>query len=179
MTLRRRFERINRGVADPTARPALGASVRRGASARTSAEGPAHRADFLGVTRRVNGGTNGLADRFACLHAVARLLQLPRGEDDALVFGRAAELPFATNTVHTRARLAWKAAGMTPIGLHEGRHTFASTLIAAGANPKVIQVAMGHKHISETFDTYDALFPGGLGEAAEAANAWLARAGVR
>jgi predicted chitinase len=31
----------------------------------------ADRRDFVGVTRRINGGTNGLADRFACVRAVA------------------------------------------------------------------------------------------------------------
>ncbi|MBA3744639.1 MAG: site-specific integrase [Sporichthya sp.] len=43
--------------------------------------------------------------------------------------------------------------------MHDLRHTYASLLIAAGEHPKVIQARMGHKNISETFDTYGHLFP--------------------
>jgi integrase len=67
---------------------------------------------------------------------------------------------------------------LEPIGLHEARHTCASVLIASGANPKVIQKVMGHATIGMTFDTYGHLMPGGLEEAAAAANAFLARSGV-
>jgi hypothetical protein len=52
-------------------------------------------------------------------------------------------------------------------------------LIASDANPKVVQVAMGHANISETFDTYEHLMPGGLEDASRAANAFLASEGVR
>jgi integrase len=65
---------------------------------------------------------------------------------------------------------------LEPIGLHEARHTCASVLIASGANPKVIQKVMGHATIGMTFDQYGHLMPGGLDEAAAAANAYLARA---
>lgn len=41
-----------------------------------------------------------------------------------------------------------------------GRRTFyASTLIAANLNPKVIQARLGHATITETMDTYGHLFP--------------------
>lgn len=57
-------------------------------------------------------------------------------------------------------KAAVKAAGLpehtTP---HDLRHTFASLLIAANENPKVIQSRLGHANISETFDTYGHLFP--------------------
>jgi hypothetical protein len=66
-------------------------------------------------------------------------------------------------------------APLEPIGLHEARHTCASTLIASGANPKVIQKVMGHARIQMTFDHYGHLMPGGLEEAAAAPNAYLAR----
>jgi integrase len=68
---------------------------------------------------------------------------------------------------------------LDPIGLHEARHLCASTLIASGANAKVIQRVMGHASITETFDRYGHLMPGGLAEAAAAANAYLARRTVR
>jgi integrase len=42
---------------------------------------------------------------------------------------------------------------------HDLRHFYASTLIAANLNPKVIQVRLGHATIAETMDTYAHLFP--------------------
>ena len=42
---------------------------------------------------------------------------------------------------------------------HHLRHFYASTLIAANLNPKVIQARLGHATISETMDTYGHLFP--------------------
>ncbi|MGI8559248.1 MAG: tyrosine-type recombinase/integrase, partial [Solirubrobacteraceae bacterium] len=64
---------------------------------------------------------------------------------------------------------------LVPITLHEARHTCASLLIASGANAKVVQAVMGHATIGMTFDTYGHLMPGGLDEAAAAANSYLAR----
>lgn len=43
--------------------------------------------------------------------------------------------------------------------VHDLRHFYASTLIAANLNPKVCQVRLGHATISETMDTYGHLFP--------------------
>ena len=47
----------------------------------------------------------------------------------------------------------------TTYGMHALRHTYASTLIAAGLHAKVIQTRLGHKSITETMDTYGHLFP--------------------
>lgn len=57
-------------------------------------------------------------------------------------------------------RAAVKKAGM-PKGtrFHDLRHFYASAQIAAGVNPKAIQVRMGHASITETFDTYGHLLP--------------------
>lgn len=117
---------------------------------------------------------------------------------EALVFGLDAQTSFYPSTVRNRALRAWgwktvpnpspgpgqpkqvlvKASedALVPIGLHEARHTCASLLIASGANPKVIQKVMGHATIQMTFDQYGHLMPGGLEEAAAAANAYLAAA---
>jgi integrase len=43
------------------------------------------------------------------------------------------------------------------------------------ANPKAIQIITGHATIQMTFDHYGHLFPGGLREAAAAANNYLRR----
>ena len=57
-----------------------------------------------------------------------------RGRPEALVFGRTAAEPFLRSTPRNRARKAWAAAGLKPITLHECRHTYASTMIAAGVD---------------------------------------------
>ncbi len=58
-----------------------------------------------------------------------------------------------------RVRKAWAAAEMERITPHEGRHTFASYLIASGLNAKAVTVLMGHSSIQITFDRYGHLFP--------------------
>jgi integrase len=121
------------------------------------------------------------------------------GSSDALVFGRTAAEPFNPETVRRNALVAWgwqevpnnEADGprtilakarddaQQPITLHEARHTCASLLIAAGVNAKALSVIMGHATIAMTFDVYGKLMPGGLDEAAAAANAYLAGDGRR
>jgi integrase len=55
---------------------------------------------------------------------------------------------------------AVEAAGL-PKGTryHDLRHFYASSLIRANLNPKVIQSRLGHATIAETMDTYGHLFP--------------------
>jgi len=57
-------------------------------------------------------------------------------------------------------RGAVKDAGL-PKGtrFHDLRHFYASGLIKANLNPKVIQLRLGHATITETMDTYGHLFP--------------------
>lgn len=93
------------------------------------------------------------------------------GED--LVLGRTPTDAFVASTVRNRALAVWEAAGLTPITLHECRHTFASLLIASGENPKAVQEFMGHSTITETFDRYGHLFPGARDEARARMDAYL------
>jgi integrase len=57
-------------------------------------------------------------------------------------------------------RAAVKAAGL-PRGTryHALRHFYASALIRANLNPKVVQARLRHATIAETMDTYGHLFP--------------------
>ncbi|MFD0000771.1 tyrosine-type recombinase/integrase [Nocardia sp. NPDC127526] len=48
------------------------------------------------------------------------------------------------------------------------RHTAASLAISAGANPKAVQIMLGHKSAAMTLDTYADLFPDDLEAVAEA-----------
>jgi integrase len=58
-------------------------------------------------------------------------------------------------------REAARAEGIlnTYEGIHQLRHTCVSILINEGANPKQIQVWVGHTSIDETMNTYGHLFP--------------------
>lgn len=82
------------------------------------------------------------------------------------VFGRERSHPFDPATVVARARAAWAAAGLTSIGLHECRRTYAAFVIAAGANAKSLSTYMGHSTITITLDRYGHLLAGNEQEAA-------------
>jgi integrase len=98
-----------------------------------------------------------------------------RGGED-LLFGRSAKEPFVSSTINNHAQECWEAVGLRTITLHECRHTFASLLIDAGANPKAIQIFMGHSKIQTTFDIYGHLLPGSHDEVRERMDAYLADA---
>ena len=75
-----------------------------------------------------------------------------------------------------RARKSWKEAKLSPIGLHECRHTYAAFMIAAGVNPKALSTYMGHSSITVTLDRYGHLMPGSEREAAGMLATYLERA---
>jgi len=94
--------------------------------------------------------------------------------DSGYVFG--SERPFSYSGVYTRAKRVWKDAGLTPISLHECRHTFASLMIAAGVNAKALTTYLGHSSGQVTLDRYGHLMPGNEEEAAGLLDAYLLRA---
>jgi integrase len=100
--------------------------------------------------------------------------KLRLGRADGLLFGAAADRPFDPGVVAARARLAWKAARLAPIGLHEARHTFASLMIAAGVNAKALSTMMGHASLTITYDRYGHLMPGAEQESADLLDAYIA-----
>lgn len=50
-------------------------------------------------------------------------------------------------------------AGLPVITPHQARHTFASMMIAAGVDAKMLSVVLGHESVSTTLDIYGHLFP--------------------
>lgn len=112
---------------------------------------------------------------------------------EGLVFGASAVSPFSPTPVRDRAYAAWgwsrvrmRGAGdnwrkarpdaLERITMHECRHTFASLMIAAGANAKALSTYMGHSTVAFTLDKYGHLMPGNEDEAAGKLDAYLARA---
>lgn len=105
-------------------------------------------------------------------HLAARKLR--RGRAGSFFFG-GRERPFNRNALVNRANSAWRGAGLSPIGLHECRHTFASILIAAGVNAKALSTYLGHSSIQITLDRYGHLMPGNEDEAVALVDAYLRR----
>jgi integrase len=106
-------------------------------------------------------------------YLAAHRLQIER--TSGLLFGRTATRPFDDRTLKLRADEAWSLAGLTPITLHEARHTYASLLIAAGVNSKAVSSYMGHASIAITLDYYGHLMPGTEAETASLLDAYIGR----
>ncbi|HEY0755700.1 MAG TPA: tyrosine-type recombinase/integrase [Ktedonobacteraceae bacterium] len=49
--------------------------------------------------------------------------------------------------------------GLPNIRFHDLRHTAATTLLALGVNPKIVQEMLGHTEISMTMDIYSHVLP--------------------
>lgn len=62
-------------------------------------------------------------------------------------------------TFRRRSAAAFVRAGLDPIIPHAARHTFASLMIAAGVDAKVLSSVVGHESIATTMDVYGHLFP--------------------
>lgn len=104
-----------------------------------------------------------------------RFLEVLDGRDDPgrLVFCRDSDRAFNPTTITNRARTAWKATKLEGLTLHDCRHSYASLMIDAGANPKALSTYMGHSSITITMDRYGHLMPGNESEAAERFDRYL------
>lgn len=93
------------------------------------------------------------------------LARIKRSGSD-LLFGTSPTVPFNTNTISKRARRAWEAAGLTPITLHECRHSAASHMLDAELGLDKISKYVGHSSVTITIDIYGHLMPGHEAESA-------------
>jgi integrase len=66
-----------------------------------------------------------------------------------------------------------KAAGVEGVRFHDLRHSYATTLLAAGVSPHVVSESLGHRSSSFTMDTYAAVLPSQGAAAAAAIDAAL------
>ena len=105
-------------------------------------------------------------------------------EPDDLIFGDG-QAPFATKNVRKKALRAWEkenkeraereADAVTPIGLHEARHSFSTFLDAAGISETRADRYMGHSN-SSVARTYRHQLEGQMAEDAKAVDAYLSGA---
>ena len=101
------------------------------------------------------------------LRAELRAQRLAQGGGgEGFVFSARGERPIDAAAALRRAKRAWLKAGLSPLTLHECRHTYAALSIAAGVNAKALSTYMGHSSITVTLDRYGHLLPGAEAEAA-------------
>jgi len=88
----------------------------------------------------------------------AHLSEYPAGRDD-FIFRTGSGLPLTRNTFNAVWGRAIKAAGLPGVTCHDLRHFYASALIRAGLNPKVVAARLGHADVTMTLRVYTHLWP--------------------
>ncbi|GAG80313.1 unnamed protein product [marine sediment metagenome] len=86
--------------------------------------------------------------------------------DKDFVFAHGDGSPLDPSTVTHMFTKVVRKAGLE-LRLHDLRHSFASVMLAAGVDVKVISQSLGHANIGITLDTYAHLLPGAGKTAAE------------
>ncbi len=81
----------------------------------------------------------------------------PSVKDTDFVFG--SDKPLSENTTYRRFKAAIKESGVTPIRIHDLRHSAASNLISSGITPKAVSQFLGHNDVKITLNTYAHLMP--------------------
>ncbi|GMA94752.1 hypothetical protein GCM10025881_15760 [Pseudolysinimonas kribbensis] len=93
---------------------------------------------------------------------------LERRDDDLVFPGRFGQ-PQITPTKQDGSwfERALRLAELSPMTIHDLRHTAASLAVSAGANVKAVQKMLGHKSAAMTLDVYADLFDDDLSAVAE------------
>ena len=99
-------------------------------------------------------------------HLLSHRLQQGTGGRGLVFPNHKGDRPANPTTITLRARKAWNQADLSPLTLHECRHTYAAYMIAAGINTKALSTYMGHASITITLDRYGHLLPGNEHQAA-------------
>jgi integrase len=129
---------------------------------------------FVAPKSKAGRRTVPIIGRLALLLSDHRVLT---NQGDGLLFPgtRDPQCPVSHNALRHRMSAAWETGKLTPLGIHEARHTYAALMIAASVNAKALSTYMGHANIAVTFDRYGHLMPGNEAEAAGLLDAYLAR----
>lgn len=83
-----------------------------------------------------------------------RLIAGPAWHAGEFVFERGDGQPLDPDTFSKAFRSAARGIGLDGVRLHDLRHAFASMLVGAGTNPRVVSDLLGHSTISFTLQTY-------------------------
>jgi integrase len=93
-------------------------------------------------------------------------LGLPSWDETGYVFARADGTPFDPEKVTYDFADRMAKAGLTGLRLHDLRHSFATLMLASGADWKQVQSALGHSSAMVTMDIYAHQLPGSNAAAA-------------
>ncbi len=130
------------------------------------------------------------------LRALLAEHRLRTGRRVGLVFGRDGARPFNASALRVRALAAWAAAEVRVLScdvdaerrdgrpipahgyltLHECRHTYCSSLLAAGVNPAAVSKYAGHSSVGFTLSRYTHALSGTEATDVARVEAWLAAA---
>jgi integrase len=88
-------------------------------------------------------------------------------QDTGLVFVREDGIAYHPERITMVFKREVRVAGLSPIRLHDLRHTSATLALVAGIHPKVVQERLGHASINITLDTYSHVVQGLQRDAAE------------
>lgn len=107
---------------------------------------------------RVRRSKTGLARDVPVPKSVLRMLSLERGGGEPLFLAAQGGRVDVHNWRARVWRPAVEACGLSPLRIHDLRHTAASLAIASGADVKAVQSMLGHASASMTLDLYGHLF---------------------
>jgi integrase len=138
-------------------------AARRGAAGRTKTRQSIRRAYLSGLGKQ----------------ALREQLLARKPNDGRLIFPSPAGGIWQRNNFMARAfRPATRRAGFEGLTFHDLRHTCASLLIAANANPLEVAAQLGHKDARLVFERYGHLYPGAAERAVQRLDGITANAGV-
>jgi integrase len=106
---------------------------------------------------------------------LAQRLETVPADPNALVFTSTANTPMDWTNFRNRVWTpAVERADLSPLRMHDLRHTAVSMLIAQGCQAKFIQEHLGHSSITVTMDRYGHLYPEARHEVSDALGAAFA-----
>ena len=109
--------------------------------------------------------------------AADRIAAGPAWVDQDFVFTAPAGGPLSGSTVTHAFHRHLDAAALPRHRFHDLRHTCASSLLAEGANPRVVMDVLRHSHVSVTLGIYSHVVPELQQEALDRLDGWLRPAG--
>jgi integrase len=101
----------------------------------------------------------------------ARRLESVAWLDEGYVFDRGGGMPMSVESVGHRFAKIVDGLGLGQVRFHDLRHAYATRLLEAGVNPKIVSEALGHASVGITLDLYSHVLPSMSRTAADAIEA--------